>query len=1205
VYRRALPAPERGGAAERPWVAPRTAAEEVLAEIWGEVLGLERVGVEDNFFELGGHSLVATRMVSRVRQAFAVEVPLRAVFEAQTIRALAGRVEALRGTTAEVTPVVPVPRDGDLPLSFAQQRLWFLDRLEPGSAVYNIPVALRLGGELDARGLAWALTEVVRRHEVLRTTFGAGADGEPVQVVHPPAPVRLPVVDLSGLDAAERKRWVERLSNEEAARPFDLARGPVMRCALLRLGAEASVVLFTLHHIASDGWSMEILQREVTALYGARVRGEDPPLPDLPVQYADYAVWQRRWLEGEVLERQVAYWRERLAGAPAVLELPLDHPRPAASSGRGADRGFSLSPELSRSLRELGRREGATPYMTLLAAWNALLARYGAGDDVVVGTPVAGRTRLEAEGLIGFFVNTLVIRTGLQGDPTFRELLARVREGVLEAQAHQDVPFERLVDELAVERSLSHTPLFQVVFSLGQAARREDGLRLGGVEIDALASGGETAKFDLGLGMRDLGEWLEGSIAYRTELFDAATAERLAGHFVRLLEQAAADPGARLSELELLDAAARRRVLEEWNDTASVVSDGPVHRRFEAWAARTPHAPAVVSADGTAWSYAELNTRANRIARHLRALGVGPETRVAVLMGRSAEMVAAIYAVMKAGGAYVPVDPGYPAGRVAHLLADSAASIVLTTSELVGRAASTDAGVIALDAEEFAGEDDTDLPVEIDPGSLAYAIYTSGSTGTPKGVGIPHRALANHMAWMHDTFPLRADDRVLQKTPFSFDASVWEFHAPLIAGAALVMAPPDAERDPALLLREVEAQGITILQVVPTLLGALLDEPALARCGSLRRLFAGGEALAPGRVRRLRDRLPSVDVVNLYGPTEVCIDATAHVAGGDSGTTVPIGRPVANTRAYVLDARMRPAAPGVPGELYLGGAQVGRGYLGLPARTAASFVPDPFAGEPGARLYRTGDRARWRVDGVLEYLGRADQQVKVRGVRIEPGEIESVLREHAGVREAVVVAREDAPGEKRLVAYVVGDDAPPPAAELRAHLAARLPEHMVPGAIVALDALPLTPSGKVDRRALPAPERGGAAERPWVAPRTAAEEVLAEIWGEVLGLERVGVEDNFFELGGHSLVATRMVSRVRQAFAVEVPLRAVFEAQTIRALAGRVEALRGTTAQVPPVLPVARDGELPLSFAQQRLWFLDRLEPGSAVYNIPVALRLG
>ncbi|HEX8694770.1 MAG TPA: non-ribosomal peptide synthase/polyketide synthase, partial [Longimicrobium sp.] len=1197
---RALPAPE-GAAAGRPYAPPRTAAEEVLAEIWGEVLGVERVGVDDNFFELGGHSLIATRVVSRARHALGVEVPLRAVFEAQTVRALAGRVEALRGTGEEAPPIVPAGRDGDLPLSFAQQRLWFIDRLEPGSAAYNLPVALRLRGELDAGALERALTEVARRHEVLRTTFSMGADGQAVQVVHAPAPVRLPVVDLSGLDGVERERWAERLSTEEASRPFDLARGPVMRCALLRLGAADSVVLFTLHHIASDGWSMEILQREVTALYGAYARGEDPRLPELPVQYADYAVWQRRWLEGEVLERQVAYWRDRLRGAPAVLELPLDRPRPAVADGRGASHGFALPAELSRALRELSRREGATLYMTLLAAWQALLARCGAGDDVVVGTPVAGRTRLETEGLIGFFVNTLVIRTGLEGDPTFRDLVGRVRERVLEAQAHQDVPFERLVDELDVERSMAHAPLFQVLFTFRQAAPGDGELRLGGAEIERAAADSGTVQFDLTLGMGGSGDRLAGAISYRAGLFDAATIERMAGHLVRLLERAAADPGARLSELELMDQA-ERGVLEGWNATErDLGADVCLHRLVEAQAARTPDAVAVVF-EGEALSYRELDRRANQLAHHLRRHGVGPEVRVGICAERSPELVVALLGVLKAGGAYVPVDPGNPAERIAYILRDSAVPVLLTQARHLDRLPPLEARTLCLDAgwSEVAGEPESAPEAGVTPDHLAYVIYTSGSTGRPKGAMNAHRGVVNRLRWGQERYGLGAGDAVLQKTPVTFDVSGWEFYWPLIAGARLVLARPEGHRDPAYLSEVIGRERVTVVHFVPPMLRAFLEAGDPARCASVRRVFCSGEALPRDLVERTLEALPGAELHNLYGPTETAIEVTHHDCAPGAGP-VPIGRPIANTRMHVLDAALRPQPRGVPGELFIAGVQVGRGYLGRPALTAAAFLPDPHSPEPGARMYRTGDRARWLSTGELQYLGRIDFQVKVRGFRIELGEIESVLLRHPSVREAVVAAREDGLGEKWLAAYVVAE--PWPGVEaLRAHLSARLPEYMVPGAVVPLDALPLSPNGKVDRRALPAPER--AAERRYVAPRTAAEEVLAEIWGEVLGVERVGVEDNFFGLGGHSLVATRMVSRVREAFGVEVPLRAVFEAQTVRALAGRVAALRGTPMDVPPVVPVPRDRELPLSFAQRRLWFIDRLEPGSAAYNLPVALRL-
>ncbi|HYH79975.1 MAG TPA: condensation domain-containing protein, partial [Longimicrobium sp.] len=686
VDRRALPAPEHDG--DEAYVAPRTSTEAVLAEIWAEVLGLARVGVEENFFALGGHSLIATRVTSRAREALGVELPLRALFEAQTVAGLAARADELRGIGAEpaARPIVPVSREGDLPLSFAQQRLWFIDQLEPGSAAYNVSVALRLRGGLDAGALTWALGEVVRRHEVLRTTFGVDAEGEPVQVIGEPAPVPLPVADLSGLGADDREAAVARLARAEAARPFDLARGPVLRGTLLRLDAAETVGLFTLHHIVSDEWSAGLLVREVSAFYAARVSGEDANanLPDLPVQYADYAAWQRDRLEGEVLDRQLAYWRERLAGAPAVIDLPTDRPRGAVASDRGARHAFALSPELSAALREVGRREGTTLFMTLLAAWQALLARHGAGDDIVVGAPVAGRTRLETEGLIGFFVNMLVIRTGFEGDPTFRQALARVRERVLEAEANHEVPFERLVDELAAERSLAHTPLFQVVFSLDPSAG-EEALRLGAVEVDRLEAEGGTAKFDLALGVSEEGGHLACSLKYRTALFDAATVERLGGHLVRLLEAAVAEPDARLSELEVLDDAERRRVLEEWNATEREYPRGVcIHHLFEAQAARTSSALAVEST-GESLTYAELNARANRLARRLRREGVGPESVVAVCLDRTPDLVAAVLAVLKAGGAYLPLDPAYPPERLRYMREDSGARVLVAGGDVLDR----------------------------------------------------------------------------------------------------------------------------------------------------------------------------------------------------------------------------------------------------------------------------------------------------------------------------------------------------------------------------------------------------------------------------------------------------------------------------------------------------------------------------------------
>jgi amino acid adenylation domain-containing protein/FkbM family methyltransferase len=1215
VDRRALPAPVRDATEDGADAAPRTPAEEVLAGIWCEVLGVERIGAEENFFELGGHSLSATRVVSRARKAFGVELPLRALFEEQTVRALAARVDALRGSApeADAPPVVPVSRDGELPLSFAQQRLWFLHQLEPESAAYNVPVALRMRGRLDAGALSWAIAEVARRHEVLRTTFRMGADGEPVQVIGEPAPVPLAVVDLSGVGAAEREAEVERRMREEAARPFDLAHGPVLRCTLLRLGAEEAVGLFTLHHIVSDEWSAGLLVGEISALYAARVRGEDARLPDLPVQYADYAAWQRERLQGEVLERQLGYWRERLAGAPAVIDLPTDRPRPAVASERGGAWSFAVSPRLAAALREVGRREGATLFMTLLAAWQALLARYGAGEDVVVGTPVAGRTRLETEGLIGFFVNMLVIRTGVERDATFREVLGRVRENVLGAQAHQELPFERLMDELAVERTLAHTPLFQVMFAFQSPVT--DRLALEGLELEPLPAESGATPYDLSLVLGEEGEGLSGALEYRADLFDPSTAERMAGHLVRLLEAVAADPDARLWDVDLLDEAERRRVVEEWNAAEPPSPRGRcLHELFEQQVARTRGAAAVVW-EGGSLTYRELNTRANRMARYLRRLGVGAEVVVAVCLERSPEMIIAMLAVMKAGGAFLPLDPAYPRERLLYLLEDSGARVLLTDTALRERLedgmAPRRTMVLCVDEkrESIARRPAWNPHGRVGSRNLAYVIYTSGSTGRPKGVAVEHGSASGYAAEMARLLELGEGERMLQFASPGFDVVIEEVFPALVSGAAVVVSRAELLQ-PAELARVIDETSVSVMEL-PTAYWhewvRAMAEDGLRLPATLRRVLMGGERVLPERLRQWREI--GCELVHVFGLTETTVTTSIHrLPAGQAGEgELPIGRPIASQRVYVLDEGFRPVPVGVPGEMYIGGEGVARGYLRRAALTADRFVPDPFSADRGARLYRTGDRARWREDGELEFLGRVDEQVKVRGYRIEPGEIESVLAGHPAVGAAVVVAREDAPGDRRLVAYVVArDGSDPRASELRAHLSGRLPDYMVPGSFVVVDRLPLTPNGKVDRRALPAPEHDPSRDEAYVAPRTPAEEVLAEIWAEVLGLERVGVEENFFALGGHSLVATRVTSRAREALGVELPLRALFEAQTVAGLAARVDALRGSEAGVeaPPIVPVPRDGELPLSFAQQRLWFIDQLEPGSAAYNVSVALRL-
>jgi amino acid adenylation domain-containing protein/non-ribosomal peptide synthase protein (TIGR01720 family) len=1201
----ALPVP---GAAEDAYVAPRPGTEEVLAGIWAQALDVERVGANDGFFALGGHSLLAMRVMSRIREAFGVELPLRTLFESPTLAETAEAVDALRrDAVPALPPIVPVDRGRPLPLSFAQERLWFLDRLQPGSTSYNVLTALRLTGALDRAALERALGDVVRRHEALRTVFPE-RDGVPVQEIVPFTGFALAVEDLSGVAGAEREAAVRERVAREMAQPYDLAAGPLFRPVLLRVDEQEHVLLPGMHHIVSDGWSMDVLTREVSALYAACTRGDESPLPELPVQYADFAVWQREQLQGEVLDGQMAYWKALLADAPEVLDLPTDRPRPAVQTQQGRMAAAVLPPKVLDGLETLARGEGATLYMVLLAAFQALLSRYSGSDDVVVGTPIAGRTRAETEGLIGFFVNTLVLRTDLSGNPGFRQLVRRVRDVTLGAYHHQEVPFEQLVAELQPERSLSHSPLFQVMFTLNEAGG--DGVTpLPGLVIRPVPADRQTTKFDLTLTCSRDGEGLETVLEYNTDLFDHETVERMLEHLARLAGQVAADPELRLSDVELLTDAERDRVLEEWNGTARPYPlDVCIHQMVQAQAARTPDAVAVVFADASL-TYAELDARANRLAHRLRRLGVGPEARVGVCAERSLEMVVALLGVLKAGGAYVPIDPGYPADRIAYMLADSGVPVLLTQARLADGLPEHGAAIVRLDADwDSIQSESADAPeVEVAPEGLAYVIYTSGSTGRPKGAMNAHRGVVNRLLWMQAEYGLRQDDVVLQKTPFSFDVSVWEFFWPLITGARLVLARPEGHREPGYLSEIIARAGVTTLHFVPSMLRAFLEHGDAAACGSVRRVVSSGEALPAELVGRFFDVLPHAELHNLYGPTEAAVDVTSWpCTPADAGRAVPIGRPIANTRVYIVGRRSQEPSPArIPGELHIGGVQVGRGYLGRPALTAATFVPDPFSAEPGARLYRTGDLARWRPDGAVEYLGRMDHQVKVRGFRVELGEIESVLASHPAVRETVVVAREDVPGDARLVAYVVAAGEAAGAEALRAFLRTRLPEHMVPSALVAMDALPLSPNGKIDRRALPAPERGGRGTEAFVAPRTPVEETLAGVWAEILRLERVGVTDDFFHLGGHSLLATRVMSRIREVFGVELPLRTLFDAPVLEAFAARVDAVRRTGGVLlPPVVAGPRPARVPLSFGQERMWYVDQLEPGSPLFNVPSMLRL-
>ena len=1184
VDRSKLPEPAEDDRSES-YVPPRNAAETRLAAIWSEVLACGRVGIRDSFFALGGHSLLAGRILARIADDLGVELTLRELFAAPTVAGLAEALELAAGSRSE--PLVPLAaRSGPLPLSFAQESLWFLERLQPGRPAYNVLSLVALRGRLDVPALEGALAAVLRRHEALRTRFPE-VDGAPRQEIAPADPRPLAILDLSALPADLRPSELERFGRDEARRPFDLARGPVARASLVRLGSDEHVIAFAVHHIAFDGWSEGVFWRELSRLYAMEA------LPEPGLQFADYAVWQRRRLEGPLLGEQLAGWRRRLDGL-APLELPTDRPRPARQRFRGAARRWALPAELADGVRDLARRQGATPFMTLLAAFAAVLSRTSAQEDFAVGSPLAGRSASGLEGLIGFFVNMMTLRMDLSGRPGLRSLLERVREEALAAFSQPDVPFELLVRELNPERDLSRNPLFQVTFQVVDETRPLPALP--GIEASAPDFHDGASQFDLDLELEDRGGAIHGRCEYDVDLFDAPTVERLLGHLTLLIESAVADPERPVAELPLLVAGERQQLLVEWNDAAAPLPDGLcLHRLVEEQAERTPDSPAVVFADRSL-TYRELDAAAGRLAARLQTAGVGPETIVGVLAERSPEMVVGLLAVLKAGGAYLPLDPDLPSERLAFMLADSRAAVVLTQERLLGRLPEAAPAVLLLDSP---AEETGPLSSCAMPGNLAYVLYTSGSTGRPKAAMVSHRSIVNHMLWMQRRFPLAASDRVLQKTPFTFDASVWEFWAPLMAGAALVVALPGEHRDPVALTRRIQEHGATVLQVVPSLLRALQESGGLGECPSLRRVFCGGEALTADLVTAF---FKSVDAElhNLYGPTETTVEIASWTCTPEDGRgPVPVGRPIDNTSVLILDLAGEPVPIGIPGELHVGGENVSRGYLGRPDLTAERFVPDPLG--DGTRLYRTGDLARFRPDGAAEVLGRLDFQVKIRGVRVELGEVEAALASHPGVREVCVLAR----GE-HLVAYLVArqETAPQPV-ELREFLRPLLPAAMIPTAFLALPSFPLNHSGKVDRKALAGIEMSSEAEAPAdISYSNPVEELIAGLWEEVLGRSPIRPGDDFFDLGGHSLLAIRVVSRIREAFGVDLPLAELFASPTVAGVARLVSAARRGEMVLPPLRPVRREGLLPLSFPQQRLWFVDRLAPDGSVYNLPTAILL-
>ncbi len=1178
VDRRALPAPEEMAeaadrAAASPEHPPANPVEEMIAGIWADLLGLDRpVSPGEDFFQLGGHSLLATRLLSRLRQAFGVELPVQRVFASPTVAGLAAAIAAV-GQTGEgaLPPITPLPRRGPLPLSYPQQRLWFMDRLAPRSPTYNIPSGYLLRGPLAPAALAAALAGVVARHEVLRSRI-VSRHGEPAQEVLPPPPASpLPLADLAALPAARRAPELAALALHEARRGFDLERGPMVRGTLVRLAGEEHAFLLTLHHVAADGWSEGILRRELSALYAAALAGRPSPLPPLALQYGDFAAWQRAW-PAEALAAQLAFWTERLAGTPA-LELPGDRPRPAVATFRGDTQALALPPDLAAALRRLARGHQATVFMVLLAAWHALLARHSGQDDFAVGTPVANRTRPELEPLVGVFLNMLALRSDGTGDPSFAGLLSRARRTALAAYDHADVPFERIVDEVNPARDRGRQPLVQTMAALNSTPGVA--LALPGIAAAPLALSARVSRFDLSVGLVDRGAELVGGLEYSADLFDRATMARLAGHLVQLLAAAAADPSRRIAEIDLLSPAERQQVAIEWNDTAADLAgnlgagDEPrLHRSIERQAARTPGETAVVGEDGSL-TYGELDGRANRLARRLRALGVRVDEPVAICAERSPALLVGLLAILKAGGAYLPLDPSYPRERLAFMIEDGlaglAAPVLLAPAAqwplLEGPAAAAGARLVDLDAAMAEGEADA-APLEsgAGPDDLAYVIYTSGSTGRPKGVMNTHRGIVNRILWMQRAYRLTPDDRVLQKTPLSFDVSVWELFWPLAVGARLVLARPGGQRDPAYLARRIEEQGVTTLHFVPSMLRVFLEQADRGRCRSLRRVMASGEALPAELARRFHEvglgDSGTAELHNLYGPTEAAVDVTAHACRpGEAGRSVPIGRPISNLGIWLLDRELRPVPLGVPGELYIGGVGLARGYLRRPALTAEHFVPHPL-GSLGARLYRTGDLARFVPDGEIEFLGRTDDQVKLRGFRVEPGEIEAALARLPAVGEAAVVVREERPGDVRLAAYVVpASFLAPEESELRDGLRRLLPEHMVPADFFVVDALPLTPSGKLDRGALRARQdlRPARELEPAAEPESELEALLVGIWQDLLGRAPIGIYDNLFDLGAHSLLSLQFTARVQEALDLEIPLHLLFESPTVRQLAMVIE----------------------------------------------------
>ncbi|WP_017717380.1 non-ribosomal peptide synthetase [Kamptonema formosum] len=1230
LNRNALPAPDVSSY-QRNFVAPRSQTEKEIAAIWAEVLGLEKVGIYDNFLELGGHSLLGSLVISRLNEAFSVQFPVTALFESPTVAGLSDRLEtAVRQNPSQQIPALqPVDRSGKLPLSLTQQRLWFVDQLEGANAAFNITRAVRLVGPLKVGVLEQAIGAIIERHETLRTSFTT-VRGEPVQVIASPQPFALPVVDLQAWLEVERSAETLRLIKEEYSRPFDLATGPLLRVTLIRLDSESHVLTVTMHHIISDAWSAGIFFKDLSAFYAAIAEETAPQLAELPVQYADFSYWQRQYISKEAVETQLNYWKEQLAGAPPFTELPVDRPRSSTQGFEGSIHRFELRSELTQDLKALSQKSGATLYMTLLAAFVILLSRYSGQEDIVVGSPITNRNRRALESLIGFFVNTLVLRTKLQGNPTFLEVLGRVRQIALDGYAHQDVPFDFLVETLQPARHSNQSPLFSVMFVLQNSPVEQlelPGVKAMPVELDRPTAG---ATFDLTLSLQETELGLRGAFEYNAQLFDATTVERMVRHFQTLVGALATHSESRIAQLPVLTAAEQHQILVGWNQTQT---DYPalecLHQVFERHVRNTPDAVAVVLASGESagagevqkqLTYRELNARANQFARYLRSVGVAPETLVGICLEKTPDLIVALLGILKAGGAYLPLDPTYPSERLGFMVQDAQVPVLVTQQQLLGKVPQTGARVICLDADwpVIGQESPENLECSTTAENLVYVMYTSGSTGLPKGVMIPHRAVMR-LVVSTDYVSLSPTDVIAQASNTSFDAATFEIWGALLNGAKLVIFTKETVLSPRYFASSLRSQGITTLFVTTALFNQIVREVPSA-FQSLRFLLFGGEAVDQRRVLQALESGAPQQLLHVYGPTENTTFSTWYrVEKVERGAaTIPIGKAIANSQTYILDRHLQPVPVGVAGELYVGGAGLALGYLNRPALTAEKFIANPFAGgeRHSERLYRTGDLVRYLPDGNIEFLGRIDSQVKIRGFRIETGEIEALLSQHPSVRETAVIARENAAGDKELVAYaVLRQEQTPTISDLRSVLKKQLPDYMVPSAFVLLESLPLTPNGKVDRRALPAPDIS-AREREdnFVLPTTPTEAKLAAIWAEVLGLQQAGINDNFFALGGHSLLATSVISRIRDAFSIELPLRHLFEAPTIASLGQVIETARSAESQeqsssreafdaLVPLALGARDTHIPLSYEQEYIWEQQQLNPDSTAYNSRISLR--